>query len=66
MGFRCFENFNVTLLAKQGWRIMQCENSLLTKVLKAMYFPNSSFLDSSLKFGSSYIWCRIWFAKKVL
>lgn len=62
---KSFENFNIALLAKQGWSIMTRENSLLIKVLKEKYIPISSFLDSSLKFGSLYTWQSIWSAKKV-
>lgn len=54
LDFRNFEMFNASLLAKQGWRILQNPQSLLAKILKAKYFPNSTFLNSRLKLGYSY------------
>ena len=41
MGFRDLKTFNMDLLAKQGWRPINDENSLLFKVYKLKYFPNS-------------------------
>ncbi|KAK5785060.1 hypothetical protein PVK06_039605 [Gossypium arboreum] len=66
LGFRSFAKFNVALLAKQGWRLISNPNSLLGKVLKAKYYPNSDFLNSSFMAGVSYTWRSIWAAKKTL
>ncbi|KAA3477433.1 reverse transcriptase [Gossypium australe] len=66
MGFRNMSQFNISLLAKQGWRIMNNVNSLVTKVLKAKYFPNGQFLNSRLGNSSSYTWKSIWAAKDAL
>ena len=38
MGFKRLQQFNLALLAKQGWRLQTCQNSLLYRVLKAKYF----------------------------
>lgn len=58
--------FNISLLAKQGWCLLQNPNSLLAKVLKGKYYYSSNFLDSSLKNGALYIERSIWLAKKTL
>ena len=47
MRFRDLKAFNLTLLAKQGWRIQQSPNSLIHRVLKAKYFMNS-FMDAQV------------------
>ncbi|XP_042954684.1 uncharacterized protein LOC122291103 [Carya illinoinensis] len=49
--------------AKQGWRIMTQESSLLHRIFKARYFPTSSFKDSKLGGAPSFVWRGIWEAK---
>ncbi|KAA3474465.1 Ribonuclease H-like superfamily protein [Gossypium australe] len=66
MGFKNMSHFNVSLLAKQGWRIINNEDSLVTRVLKAKYFPNNHFLNSILGNTSSYTWKSIWATKDIL
>lgn len=58
--------FNMALLAKQGWQILKNENTLLHQVLKARYFPKSSFFYASLSSTASFTWRGIWEAKKWL
>lgn len=48
MGFRDMESFNLALLIKQAWRILMHQDHLLTRVLKAKYFPRSSFILAEL------------------
>ncbi|KAG2666985.1 hypothetical protein I3760_15G091300 [Carya illinoinensis] len=60
MGFRDLHLFNLVLLAKQGWRLLRNEDSLLYKVYKAKYFPNSSLFEAKVCASSSYIWKGIW------
>ena len=43
MGFKDLRYFNLAMLAKQGWRLMQDEGTLLFKCLKARYFPRCHF-----------------------
>lgn len=59
MGFRRLHDFNIALLGKQGWRLLNQENSLATKVFKARYFPHGSFLDAELGNNPSFIWRSI-------
>ncbi|KAA3465419.1 reverse transcriptase [Gossypium australe] len=56
MGFRNMAKFNVALLAKQGWGILNNPDSLVARVLKAKYFPNENFLNSCLGNNCSYTW----------
>jgi hypothetical protein len=66
LGFRDIELFNLALLAKQGWRLLQQPDSLVAKVFKEKYFPNCSFLDSNLGSQPSYAWRSIYNAKPLL
>lgn len=51
---------------KQGWRILRFQNSLVSRVLKAKSFPNSSFLEAKLGSGPSYLWRSIWQGRGLL
>ena len=66
MGYRDLESFDLALLAKQGWRLLKCPDSLMARVLKQKYFPNDSFLNSQLGRNPSYAWRSIWNAKRLL
>ncbi|XP_074306449.1 uncharacterized protein LOC141641696 [Silene latifolia] len=66
LGFRDFNKFNRALLGKQGWRLMTDENSFLTLVLKAKYFPTTEFMEAELGTNPSYTWRSIWEARDVI
>ncbi|KAA3468559.1 reverse transcriptase [Gossypium australe] len=66
LGFRRMDQFNIALLAKQGWRLLNFPDSLVAKVFKAKYFPDSNFLQSRLGSSCSYIWRSIWATKGIL
>lgn len=66
LGFRSLRDFNVALLGKQGWRLTQHPNSLVSKVFQARYYPNSSFLMAKVGSNPSYIWRSIMEAQTLL
>lgn len=58
--------FNEALLAKQVWRLMERQNSLCARVMKAKYFPNSSIIEARLGYCPSYLWKSLWGAKSLI
>lgn len=66
LGYRNLESFNLALLAKQGWWLIQQPDTLLGQIYKKKYFPNGTFLESSLGRRPSYAWQSIWNARKLL
>ncbi|KAF5447221.1 hypothetical protein F2P56_032789 [Juglans regia] len=56
LGFRDFESFNMALLAKLGWRLIQFPDSLAAKVLKVKYFSTSDFLQAKVGAKPFFIW----------
>jgi hypothetical protein len=59
MGFRDIELFNLAMLARQAWRILQNPEELSSRILKAVYFPNSDFLEAPLGSSTSQVWRAI-------
>ena len=49
MGVRDMHCFNLALLAKQAWRLIDNPDSLCGTVPKAKYFPNGDLLNAKLK-----------------
>ncbi|XP_050233384.1 uncharacterized protein LOC126681873 [Mercurialis annua] len=66
MGFRKLHEFNLSLLGKQGWRILNNPSSLLARILKGRYFPKSSFVQATVGNNPSYGWRSIIAAKSLL
>ena len=56
MGFRDLQSFNMTMLAKQVWRLLCNPESLCARVLRARYYPDGKLLNARMKRGSSYTW----------
>ncbi|KAH1056048.1 hypothetical protein J1N35_034113 [Gossypium stocksii] len=63
LGFCNMCQFNFALLAKQGWRLITYPNSLLARVLKAKYYPDSDFFNAQLGNLPSLTWKSVWAAK---
>ena len=66
LGFRDLKAFNLALLAKQGWRIIQNPDSLFHRVLKAKYFKSTSFLEAQLGPSPLYTWRSLMEAKDIV
>ena len=66
MGFRDLSVFNQAMLAKQGWMLLMNTHSLEHRVLKAKYFPHSSFLEARIPCHSSFTWRNIAKSRHVL
>ena len=66
LGYRDLEKFNLVLLAKQGWRLLQFPESLVAKVMKQKYYPNGTFLIAQLGRNPSYAWRSIWQGRELL
>lgn len=56
MGFRKIREFNIALLGKQAWRLVNNPNSLVARIFKAKYFANSSFFEARLGNNPSFVW----------
>ena len=56
INYQLLRAFNLAMLAKQGWRMIQGNDSLLHKCFKAWYFPRSSFLDAKESPSCSHVW----------
>ena len=44
MSLKHLHSFNLELLGKHGWNLLTNPNSLITRLLKAKYYPHDSFL----------------------
>jgi hypothetical protein len=59
LGFRDVELFNLALLARQVWRLLQNLDSLSARVLRARYFPSKELLTADLGSAPSQVWRAI-------
>jgi len=46
LGFRDAHAFNIAMLAKQNWRLIQKLDSLCAKILKAKYYRDENVLSA--------------------
>lgn len=59
LGLRNLHSFNLAMLARQAWRLLQFPNSLCARVLSAKYFPDGQLLRAKSRNGISYAWRSI-------
>lgn len=66
MGFRDLYGFNVALLRKHTWNFIYSPDSLVSRLFKARYFPNSHILQANKGKRLSSTWSGIWSVKEEL
>ena len=66
MGFRDLNAFNLAMLAKQAWRLIQNIHSLFHIVYKARYFSRSTFLKVELGRNPSFVWRSLLEARDII
>lgn len=59
LGFRDLQCCNTALLEKQVWRMIRFPNLLVSRILKAKYYPKDSLLDCEVPEKPSWIWQSI-------
>lgn len=67
MGFRYFNVFNLSLLAKKVWRQLIHPNSLVARIFKSKYFLSGNLLQLKAGPNSSFAWrSLLWGIKLVV
>jgi hypothetical protein len=56
LGFRDIDMFNLALIARQSWRILQNPNTFSARILKVVYYPSCDFLEARIGSHPSQIW----------
>ncbi|XP_020874985.1 uncharacterized protein LOC110226750 [Arabidopsis lyrata subsp. lyrata] len=56
---RDLRDFNVAMIAKQSWRLLQQPHTLMARLFKAKYYPKTNLLEAGLKWQSSHAWRSI-------
>ena len=59
IGFRKLHEFNLALLGKQGWRLVNSSESLVVRIFKGKYYHDVEFLSAKLGSSPSYVWRSI-------
>ena len=54
MGFRDIHRFNLALLAKQAWHLLDNPDSLCASILREKYYPDGDLLNAKIRKGSSF------------
>jgi hypothetical protein len=66
LGFKDLTAFNLAMLGKQGWKFLTEPNSLVSRMYKARYFPNNTFLTATIGHNPSYVWRSIFRARFIV
>ena len=60
MGFKNLKAFNMAMIGKQAWKLVTSPNLLITKLLKAKYYPRSDYFGAAAGHNPSYVWRGLW------
>lgn len=66
LGFCDLEIFNLALLSRQAWRVLNEPSSQSARILKATYFPSCSILEAELGLRPSQVWRAILDGRDIL
>ncbi|XP_030483709.2 uncharacterized protein LOC115700281 [Cannabis sativa] len=66
MGFRNLHDFNLSLLSKQGWRLLCRPHTLVGRLFQARYYVGKDFLNAELGSNSSFVWRSIFETKELV
>lgn len=66
LGMRNLVVFSKAMLAKQAFRVFKYPDSLMAKVLKNKYFPNTTFMKMKVSPMASFPWKSILSARDLL
>ena len=66
LGFKDFELFNLSMLARQAWRLLQNPDTLDAHVLKSVDYPDTDILHANLGGHPSQVWQAIVEGRDVL
>lgn len=66
LGFKFFEAFNKTMVAKQAWRLIENPSSLVARILHARYYPDGDFMSAEVGTIPSLIWRSILWGRQVI
>ena len=66
MGFRDLRACDLAMLAKQGWRLLHDNNSLVFQCLRAIYFPRTHLFEAKESLNCSFVWKSIVVAFPIL
>ena len=66
MNFRHLQSFNLALLGKHSWHLLSNTNSLVSRLIKARYYPHTNFLEAPLGHNPSVVWRSIWKARSII
>ncbi|CAN0912295.1 Putative ribonuclease H protein At1g65750, partial [Linum grandiflorum] len=58
--------FNLALLWKQGWKLFNDPNALVSRIYKAKYYHNEDFLSAKLGHRPSYAWRSIICSQEII
>lgn len=56
LGLKELRIFNLTMLFKQGWRLLVEAIPLVSALMKARYYPDKCFLNANMGKNPSYVW----------